>query len=180
MKARATKAAKPEAPGAFLTDGSYSSDGEYRHRGHLDSLVRSLVAQRRSGALSLSLACRAIRAANAVEAFRCVGQWEACEHWALARSSTSAEEAVKREGRGVTGHWCGQRYAAGPERDCDQAAHRVVRMPGPDLVAQVAASMEDDLPAPEYAEPVPKARTGESSGAPDEAWFARQAARGRR
>ena len=171
MKPRSPKEPQPVAPGAFAASGSYLPDGRLDQRGHVDGLVRALVAQRRRGELSLALAVRAIRAANAGEAFPHLTQWVGCEHWALAFCSTAAEETVKREGRGATGHWCGQRYAAGPERDCGQASHRAVRMPVAGVVAEVGESMDDDLPA---EEPAPKVRTGESSGAPDEAWFARQ------
>ena len=42
----------PEAPGAFLNDGSFSETAEMRHRGHVDRLVRALVHQRREERLA--------------------------------------------------------------------------------------------------------------------------------
>lgn len=125
-KARSSpSAAREAAPGAFRSDGSYDPEAPLERRGHLDGLVRALVAQRRRGELSLALAARAIEAANALAAFPNSGQWEGCDHWSLAVYSTSAEETVKREGRGVAvQHWCGQRWTAGLESACREPRHR--------------------------------------------------------
>lgn len=143
-------AASPKAPGAFLSDGSYSERGELRHRGHIDRLVRALCAQRREGRLSIEMAVLSINAASAKEAFPNVAQWALCEHWAMVWTSTSAEEAVKREGRGVFGyerkgaHWCGQRWAEGPESSCPEECHRAVRRPYLALVGSLMSSMSPE------------------------------------
>jgi len=144
-------AAKPNSPGAFLTDGSFFEAGEMHHRGHIDGLVRALVRQRREASLSLELACRAIRAANATKAFTCVAFWERAEEWSLVPCSTSAEEAVKREGRGADGHWCGQRWIEGRETKCSDPIHRTMGNPREviqQLSSALGVSVDEDVPPP--------------------------------
>jgi len=119
----------PTAAGAFLSDGSWSETAELRHRGHIHALVTALCRQRRDGRLGLQLAAHAIEAANAQVAFPNFREWAEREHWALAPTSTSAEEAVKREGRGEKGHWCGQRWMPGSASDCQEIRHRAVACP---------------------------------------------------
>lgn len=163
-------AAVTKAPGSFLSDGCYLEQGQLSHRGHIDRLVRALVAERRRGGLSITKACNAIRAASATIAFPWVDQWEKSDHWAMVWTATSAEESVKREGRVVDGHRCGQRFAAGPEKDCPDDRHR----PGPcppetkaalermfgafgvrpiDMSQPVAIIDDDEPPPPEYPNP---------------------------
>ena len=125
MPKKSSAPTRPAAPGAFRFDGSFNAAGGLRDRGHVDGLARALIAQRRRGELSLVLAHRAIVAAEAQAAFPNAHQWERCSDWALAWASTSAEEAVKREGRGVNGHWCGERWIEGHEHECADQRHRV-------------------------------------------------------
>ena len=122
---------EPRMPGAFLEDGSYFDGGSMAHRGHLDGLVRALIRRRRETRLTPQDAAMAIEAANAVYAFPSHFQWKTGimangdpVGWPTAWAQTAAEEAVKREGRGVDGHWCGDRWMSGTERDCEDTRHR--------------------------------------------------------
>lgn len=120
MPKRTGKIEAPKMPGAFLSDGSFSERAEFRHRGHIDRMVRRMVMGRREGSLPVHLAVNMIRAAGAEDAFPCVSQWELCDQWALVQTTSTAEETVKREGRSTGGvdnrgtHWCGQRWVEGP------------------------------------------------------------------
>lgn len=134
-------------PGAFRSDGSFDPRAELAARGPIDHLVRMLVRERRSARLTPERAAEVIQAANATSAFPHHRQW-LVDHqrvhagapvWPLVWSSTAAEEAVKREGR-REGHWCGERYLSGAEKDCDAAGHRVVKDPE-QVAAHVAAVM---------------------------------------
>ena len=122
-------ATENRAPGAFMPDGSWNEDAGLHHRGHVHRLVAALVRERGSR-LSPQRAAQTIQAANAVVAFPNVGQWADCESWTLVRTSTAAEDAIKREGRGIAGHWCGERWLDGSERECPEPRHRTVARPG--------------------------------------------------
>jgi len=80
---------------------------------------------------------RAVEAASMQVAFPHWLQWRDAKMddgtpilWALAWASTSAEETVKREGMGSDGHWCGDRWPTGSEKDCPDERHRA--RPTPD------------------------------------------------
>ena len=115
---------QPLAPGAFRADGSHDDDAMLGQRGPVDSFIRALVRDRRRGRLTPGQASNAINATSYSGAFPSVAQWATLEVWSCAWTGSAAEEAVKREGRGVDGHWCGERFSAGAERDCGNAAHR--------------------------------------------------------
>jgi hypothetical protein len=157
-------------PGAFLSDGRYFEEGDWRHRGHIDGLVRALVRQRRQGRLSVELAVRAIEAASATEAFPSVTAWEMAGSWPLVPTTTGAEEAVKREGRGIDGHWCGERWLDGPEHLCTETGHRAVPMP-----SGMVQALVDDLSWP--SEPSHENSVLEMTSSPkpiDETYFGRR------
>ena len=131
-------AIEQRAPGAFMPDGSWNEDAELHHQGHVHRLVAGLIRERQSGRLSPEDAARTIRAASADGAFPNVGQWAGSDSWTMARTSTAAEECVRREGRGEDGHWCGpQRWLDGSDRACPEPRHRVRSRPD-----QVAASLD--------------------------------------
>jgi len=118
------------APGDFMPDGSWNTDAELHHQGRLHRFVAALVRERRDGRLTPQRAAQTIRAANAAGAFPNVAQWADCEAWVLVRTATAAEECIRREGRGESGHWCGpQRWLEGSERDCPEPRHRTVARP---------------------------------------------------
>jgi hypothetical protein len=168
---REEKADVHTAPGAFTGDGSWYEDGELSHQGAIHRFVAALVRQRRDGRLTAEQAARAIEAASATQAFPCWRQWLEGPLWALAWTSSSAEEAVKREGRGVDGHWCGERWAAGAEVACQDARHHSV--PRLDEAKKlVAAILQNVASAPSF--PVcgktPPPPTPTACPKPDEAW----------
>lgn len=127
----------PSAPGAFRADGSFDPEAPLSARGSVDSLVRALVNRRREGRLAPEEAARVIEAANAQAAFPNLTQWAnihslvdlGAATWPLAWTGSSAEEAVKRAGRGSEGHWCGELWLQTSERDCSSPGHRAVRDP---------------------------------------------------
>jgi len=126
---------EPQAPGAFLADGCWNPEGELRHRGHTHQLTQALIKERRFARLSPKLASAAIQAASAVLAFPNWRQWETCNDWAVAWTTTSAEEAVKRAGETVAGqhHWCGAgKWLPGGQSSCGDLVHRAVTEP-PDI-----------------------------------------------
>lgn len=135
MRARAkTKPEDTKAPGAFLSDGSYSERAELMHRGQVDGLVRALVRGRREGRLTPIQAASLVDAAKAHLAFPSIAQWstlhegvtEDCLLWPRAAVATAAESAVKFEGRGANGHWCGERFLKGPTSECADRRHATV------------------------------------------------------
>jgi hypothetical protein len=165
MRERQKKAVEVDRPpGAFMADGSWNPKAQLHHRGQIHGLVRALCRQRREGTLSLDLATRAIAAANAGDAFPSVAQWRHVAdsdnpHWAMAYCATAAEEAVKREGRGVTEkHWCGQRWVDGLEKDCDQPGHRMEK--DPKRVAALVAAILAEIGRRRAPEP-PEVDMGE-------------------
>jgi len=132
---RARKEEEPSQqalPGAFYADGSFNPDGFEGERGPTDRLVRAMVAERRTGKLSPGRAADFISASSAAPAFPNRAQWSVATGWATCQCSTSAEEVVKREGKGAVGqetndarHWCGERWMRGSERDCHDERHKV-------------------------------------------------------
>lgn len=118
-----------QAPGAFMPDGSWNADAELHHRGHVHRLVAGLVHGRRDGTLTPQRAARMAENASAAAAFPNHAQWATCDSWTLAWTSTAAEQATKHEGRGANGHWCGERWAASPERECQDQRHRMQARP---------------------------------------------------
>lgn len=158
------------APGAFTADGSFWDEGQHAHRGELDRFIRALVNQRRQGRLSPDQAASAIQAASFGHAFPCHQQWLNAKMdngdplwWSLAQTATAAEEFVKREGLGTNGHWCGERWARGPEKECSDERHRV--MPSKQEVDQYVAAIVRKL----EAVPVPKA-TSAVAAEPETRW----------
>lgn len=128
-KRTSSQSAPSTSAGAFLSDGSFSPNADFRHRGHIHGLVKALVKQRREGSLTVDLAVASIGAANASLSFPNIGQWGLVNNWPLCHASTSAEEAVKRAGFSTDGHWCGSKWATGTTADCPENVHRAVRCP---------------------------------------------------
>lgn len=155
--------------GGFVHDGSWNEDMPRHPKGATHRLVDELVRSRRAGTLRLEMAANAIEAANARHAFPNVDQWRTAQGWVWARCSTSAERAVVSEGRGAGGHWCGERYAAGAERDCADQRHR--SLPRPEEVRALLSAVVASLPS------VPRETVGPAYGQSgvraDEAYFAR-------
>lgn len=92
------KEMEPQAPGAFMPDGSFKQDGGWVHQGPTHALVASLVRQRRAGRITPAEASALIRSAGNVGPFPNVSQWETCSDWLMAQASTSAEAVVKYAG----------------------------------------------------------------------------------
>lgn len=161
------------APGAFMPDGSWNENSELHHRGQLHRLVVALCRHRRHPNLTPERAAHAIVAANATLAFPNHAQWSSCVLWGLVYCSTSAEEAVKREGRGVSGHWCGEHWAQGPESACGEPSHRTY--PSHEEVSTMLARIRASLPGlgPDPVRNDPPARVEIS----DEQWFAERGTR---
>jgi len=113
-----------QAPGAFMPDGSFNEEAGWAQQGPAHALVASLVRQRRAGALTPEGAASLIHAARASVAFPSLDQWATCGPWPACWTQTASEEAVKRAGYGPGGHWCGQQWAAGSEKACDDERHR--------------------------------------------------------
>lgn len=129
-KAKSLEVGPKATRGAFLSNGSWLEDARERHRGHVHALVKALVQSRRMGALSIDHAVNAIEAASATLAFPNFEQWRQAESWRHVCCSSSAEAFVKHEGRGASGHWCGERCAAGSESECeDRERHRPTACP---------------------------------------------------
>ena len=171
MKKR-DSAQKSSGPGAFLADGRWGSLSGIESRGIVHRTVEKLVKIRREGRCGPHDAAEVIAAASVLAAFPNSAQWSGAEHWALAHTNTSAEAAVKYEGRSALaetgksggGHWCGERFAFGGERECqDRDRHRAVPIPdgcksrfgeyfrsvmAVDNPVPVAAGMSDDSPPP--------------------------------
>lgn len=116
-KLKSTPEAAQRAPGAFMLDGSWKADAEPHDRDRIHQLVAALVRERRSGHLTPRRAAQMIQTGNTATAFPNHGQWAHAGGWPTTWTSTAAEEAVKREGRGTDGHWSGQRWGGRPERD---------------------------------------------------------------
>lgn len=144
---RTQTAAEPEqqAPGAFMPDGSWNPHSEMRHRGQIHRLVVALCRERRSPNLTPEQAANTIIAANATLAFPSHRQWMSADHWSNTQAVTAAEEAVKREGRSVYGHWCGEHWEAGPEVACGEPRHR--EKPAQAEVQQMLERIRATLPA---------------------------------
>ena len=129
-------------PGAFMPDGSFNEDAGWAQQGPADALIRSLVRQRRTG-MTLGEATALIRSSGQLGAFPSLEQWDSCVSWYAAWAQTSAEEAVKRAGRACDGHWCGNRWSAGAEKDCQEQGHRA--KPSPDEAGRLSDVLVDAL-----------------------------------
>lgn len=143
MKPRqSSKPDEPDQPGAFMPDGSFNEDAGWSQQGPVDALVRSLGRQRR-GMLTVAQAVAHIRSTGLLDPFPSLEQWEGCTVWYACWAQTAAEEAIKRSGRGTDGHWCGDRWALGPEKDCREEGHRSKKMDAKRLTEMLLDSMED-------------------------------------
>lgn len=167
---KALERENPQAPGAFLPDGSWNENAQIHHRGELDKLVRALVRERRFARLSPHEASQAVQASSHVLAFPNWRQWDISTDWAMVWASTSAEEAVKRAGETVRGdhHWCGAgKWLPGKQSDCPEPLHR--ERHSPEAVRQLLDSLSGSLGK---ASSVPQGgRTVSAAGkAPDETW----------
>lgn len=116
--------AAPKPPGAFTATGSWNERADFSDRRHMHSLIAALVSERRRGKLTPELAANAIVAGNAHGAFPNYLAWWKATDWALVPTGTSAEECVKRAGRGILGHWCGQEWSGTPRSECQDPRHR--------------------------------------------------------
>jgi hypothetical protein len=124
LRSRRTNELAEAPPGAFMPDGSFNEESGWAQQGPAHGLVMTLMRSRRAGTLTPSGAVSLIHASRAEAAFPSADQWAACGPWPACWTQTAAEESVKRAGRGIDGHWCGQQWAAGPEKACDDARHR--------------------------------------------------------
>ena len=140
--AESSSYSKADQPGAFAPDGSFLPDAGWAQQGPTDTLVRSLVRQRRSG-VALGTVTSLVRSSGQLGAFPSIEQWESCGSWLAVWAQTSAEEAVKRAGYGASGHWCGSQPAPGPEKDCTNPLHKT--RPTPEDVARLTATLIDAL-----------------------------------
>ena len=123
------------------SDGAFTADGSWRPGGvpgKVSRCVQALVVKRHEG-LPTEDAAKAVREAGVTQAFPNLENWERASSWALARTSTSAEEAVKRAGLGPLGHWCGERWWRGSERDCKEPRHW--QKPTPEEVARLVQTL---------------------------------------
>lgn len=107
MKRKSTPTDSPDRETflGFTSSGSVAWDPGSVHQ-ITTNLVQSLVRARDFH--SPASICRLIRDSPCQDAFPCLNLWETLtsrDSWRLAPTSTSAEEAVKRQGRGPRGHW---------------------------------------------------------------------------
>lgn len=127
MRPSTLKKEEASFPGAFTTDGAWNEKAFLVQRGETDRLVRALCRERKFARLSPQDAHLAIEASSKTRAFPNREQWKSCEHWAMAQTSTSAEEAVKRAGEttDVEHHWCAAgKWLPGKQSDCPETMHR--------------------------------------------------------
>lgn len=149
----------PRSPGAFMPDGSYNPDADLSARGPADRFVRAMVASRNGPLFTPELAAGSIALAKQERAFPNHAQWAAVHErvgsaavWPFVACSTSAEEAVKRCGRGAGDpekdprHWCGESFLAADEKTCASPAHR--RGGDPSSVMALVDSIIAGAPAP--------------------------------
>ena len=169
--------ATDQAPGAFRADGSFDQAGGWAQQGPMHALVVSLVRQRRAGSLAISEAVAQVRAARGEAAFPCLDQWGSSALWSCCRTETSAEEAVKRCGASSSdGHWCGQVWTMGSEKDCQAAKHgalptkneTAVLVAGVVKALSVPASGQSTRDAAPSSGDAEKAQPGPTV---DESWF---------
>lgn len=140
-------------PGAFMPDGSWNENSELRHRGHAHRFVVALCRERRALSLTPNLAANAVVAANMMIAFPNFADWSTIHEraepgatlWPLVYCTTAAEEAVKRAGRGIAGHWCGEEWKSGPETACGEPRHH--EYPSHEEVRVMLTRIHAKLPA---------------------------------
>jgi hypothetical protein len=125
-----TQAPETKNPiGGFISDGSWVADAGGLHLGVVNKLARVMLVDRRAGTLTPEAVADAAEAASCERAFPNRSQWREVKSWPLLQCSTSIESMLKYEGRGSTGHWCGERYAPGKQADCTDERHRPTEAP---------------------------------------------------
>lgn len=149
----------PEHFGAFMPDGSYFREATLAQRGPLDRFVRAMVKSRGTFGFDPKTAAEGIVLTKHESAFPNHAQWATVHEqvhpgaavWPFVRTTTSAEEAVKRCGMGVRGphdeprHWCGEMWVTGDEKRCDNPAHR--EKSSPEQVREMLSRIMHSLPA---------------------------------
>lgn len=89
----------------FRSDGAMADSPLQQHR-KTTALIEALVRRRRDTDQPPASFVPVIRAADCEAAFRCLTAWEALDdasRWSCAPTGSSAEEAIKRCGRGAGG-----------------------------------------------------------------------------
>lgn len=100
-----------------MPDGSWLENGL---PGKASQVLREALNSR-----AVSTPAEVVNSCEAIKlAFPNRDQWAQTDRWAAVQTSTSAEEFIKRCGLGVNGHWCGQRWVQGTEKDCASPFHR--------------------------------------------------------